>query len=168
MILAVNTAEPLVSLGRWDEASEVIERAQQLMPPVLAGSSLWRLSGDMAVARGDLAAADECVATIEAVLRGTRYKDEHQLALARLETEVRTAQDRPAEALAAAAAALDHIPVARSPRYVWPLLVAAARACTAADRDPALAGQAGALRARLRAPARELSVVGLARRARTG
>ena len=151
MTLAVNTAEPLVSLGRWDEASEVIERAQQLMPPVLAGSSLWRLSGDMAVARGDLAVADECVATIEAALRGTRYKDEHQLALARLETEVRTAQDRPAEAMAAAGAALDHIPVARSPRYVWPLLVAAARACTAADRDPALAGQAGALRARLRA-----------------
>ncbi len=160
--LAVNTAEPLVSLGRWDEAGEVLERARQLMPPVLAGSSLWRLSGDMAVARGDLAVADQCVATIEAALRGTRYKDEHQLALARLETEVRTAQDRPAEAMAAAGAALDHIPVARSPRYVWPLLVAAARACTAADRDPALAGQAGALRARLRAAAGELSVVGLA------
>jgi DNA-binding CsgD family transcriptional regulator len=160
--LAVNTAEPLVSLGRWDEAGEVIERARRLMPPVLAGSSLWRLSGDMAVARGDLAAADECVATIKAALRGTRYKDEHQLALARLETEVRTAQDRPAEAMAAAGAELDHIPVARSPRYVWPLLVAAARACTAADRDPVLAGQAAALRDRLRTAAATLGVVGLA------
>jgi ATP/maltotriose-dependent transcriptional regulator MalT len=160
--LAVNTAEPLVSLGRWDEAGEVIERARQLMPPVLAGSSLWRLSGDMAVARGDLAVADECVAMVKAALSGTRYKDEHQLALARLETEVRTAQDRPAEALAAAGAALDDIPVAHSPRYVWPLLVAAARACAAAARDPALTGEASALRGRLRTAAAELSVVGLA------
>jgi DNA-binding CsgD family transcriptional regulator len=75
---------------------------------------------------------------------------------------VRTAQDRPAEAMAVAGAALDHIPVARSPRYVWPLLVAAARACTAADRDPALAGEASALRGRLRTAAAELGEVGLA------
>ena len=54
VILAVNLAEPLASLGRWDEAAEVIERARKLMPPALTGSSLWRLSGDMAVARGDL------------------------------------------------------------------------------------------------------------------
>jgi ATP/maltotriose-dependent transcriptional regulator MalT len=101
------------------------------------------------------------VATVKAALRGTRYKDEHQLALARLETEVRTAQDRPAEALAAAAAALDNIPVARSARYVWPLLVAAARAAVA-DRDPALASQASALRGRLPAEAAKLGAVGLA------
>jgi DNA-binding CsgD family transcriptional regulator/tetratricopeptide (TPR) repeat protein len=160
--LAVNLAEPLVSLGRWDEAGEVLERAQQLMPPVLAGSSLWRLSGDMAVARGDLAAAADCVATVKAALRGTRYKDEHQLALARLETEVQTAQDRPAEALAVAGAAVDHITMTRSARYAWPLLVAAARACTAADRDPALAGEASVMRGRLRAEAAKLSAVGLA------
>ncbi|HEY9240346.1 MAG TPA: LuxR C-terminal-related transcriptional regulator, partial [Streptosporangiaceae bacterium] len=160
--LAVNLAEPLVSLGRWDEAGEVIERAQQLMPPVVHGSSLVRLSGDMAVARGDLAVAAECVATVAAALRGTRYKDEHQLALARLETELRTAQDRPAEALAVAGEAVDHIVEMRSARYGWPLLAAAARACAAADRDPALAGQAAALRGQLRHAAGQLSTVGLA------
>lgn len=52
-VLAINLAEPLVSLGRWDEAGEVIERVRQLLPPRLSRSSLWRLSGDMALARGD-------------------------------------------------------------------------------------------------------------------
>ncbi len=160
--LAVNLAEPLVSLGRWDEAGEVIERAHQLMPPVLAGSSLRRLAGDMAVARGELTTAAECVAAVKAALRGTRYKDEHQLALARLETEVRTAQGNLADALAVAGDALDQIAVTHSARYGWPLLVAAARAATAAARDPALAGPAAALRDRLRAEAGTLSAAGLA------
>jgi tetratricopeptide (TPR) repeat protein len=34
-VLAANVAEPLLSLGRWDEASEVIERALRLFPPRL-------------------------------------------------------------------------------------------------------------------------------------
>ncbi len=160
--LAVNLAEPLVSLGRWDEAGEVIERARKLMPPVLAGSSLWRLSGDMAVARGDLATAAECVSMVKAALRGTRYKDEHQLALARLDTEVGTAQDRPAEALAVAEDAVGQLLVTRSARYGWPLLVAAARACAAAARDPALASRAAALRGRLPDEAAKLTAYGLA------
>jgi tetratricopeptide (TPR) repeat protein len=99
-VLAINLAEPLVSLGRWDEAGEVIERALQLLPPRLSRSSLWRLTGDMALARGDLAAAAEAVASIKATLDRTRYKDEHQLPLARLEAELRLAQERPAGALA--------------------------------------------------------------------
>lgn len=52
-VLAINLAEPLVSPGRCDEAGEVIERVRQLLPPRLSRSSLWRLSGDMALARGD-------------------------------------------------------------------------------------------------------------------
>jgi len=94
-VLAINLAEPLVSLGRWDEAAEVIERALQLFPPRLSRSSLWRLSGDMSLARGDLAAADDSVTSIRAALRGIRYKDEYQLPAAVLETG---AADGPAAA----------------------------------------------------------------------
>ena len=94
-VLAVNLAEPLVSLGRWDEAGEVIERALELVPPRLSQASLWRLAGDMALARGDLDAAAGHVASIRAALDRTRYKDEHQLPLARLETELRVAQAGP-------------------------------------------------------------------------
>jgi DNA-binding CsgD family transcriptional regulator len=166
-VLAINLAEPLVSLGRWDEAAEVIERALQLLPPRLSRSSLWRLSGDMALARGDLAAAAEFMALIKAALKHTRYKDEHQLPRARLESELRLAQERPAEAIAVAEDALERFDLLRSPRYAWPLLTAAARACAAAAAagDRALLTGAMALRERLRTTAGKLTAEGLAQRA---
>src|SRR5262249_48476212 len=65
VVLAINLAEPLVSLGRWDEAAEVIDRAVRLFPPRPSRSVLWRLSGDIALARGDLTAAAEAVAPVK-------------------------------------------------------------------------------------------------------
>ena len=166
-VLAVNLAEPLVSLGRWDEAGEVIERALELLPPRLSRSSLWRLAGDMALARGDLDAAAEHVASIRAALDRTRYKDEHQLPLARLETELRVVQDRPAEALTVAEEAVGRFDLLPSPRYAWPLLAAAARASAPAfaGRDRVLLTRASALRDQLRAAAAKLAVEGLAQQA---
>ncbi len=166
-VLAINLAEPLVSLGRWDEAGEVIERAHQLLPPRLSRSSLWRLSGDMALARGDLTAASEFADLTRAALDRTRYKDQNQLPLARLETELRLAQERPAEALAVAEDALDRFDLLPSPRYAWPLLAAAARACdpAASAGDLALLARAAALRDRLRTAAAKLAAEGLAQRA---
>jgi DNA-binding CsgD family transcriptional regulator/tetratricopeptide (TPR) repeat protein len=165
--LAVNLAEPLVSLGRWDEAAEFIERAQEFMPPKVTRSSVWRLAGDLALARGDLAAAAERAASIRAALDGVRYKDEQQLPMARLESEVRLAQGRPAEALAAVADAVDRHNVLASPRYAWPLLVAGARAClaAAAPGDEALARRAEAFRDRLRADAGKLIADGVTQQA---
>ena len=96
--LAINLAEPLVSLGRWDEASAILERTLQLFPPLLGRSGLFRLSGDVALARGDLAAAAG-LRLEQAVLDGIRFKDENQLPLARLDTELQLARSRPAEAL---------------------------------------------------------------------
>jgi ATP/maltotriose-dependent transcriptional regulator MalT len=166
-VLAINLAEPLVSLGRWDEAGEVIERALQLLPPSLSRSSLWRLSGDMALARGDLDAAAEAVALIKAVLDRTRFKGEHQLPLARLETELRLAQGRPADALAVTGDALERFDLLRNARYAWPLLAAAARTCApaATARDRALSIRAAELRGRLRTAAGQLTVEGQAQRA---
>ena len=77
-----------MSLGRWDEATDVIERALQLVPVPLRRSSLWRLSGDIALARGDLAAAAEAIASIRAVVEDVAFKDERQPPLARLEARV--------------------------------------------------------------------------------
>ena len=163
-ILAINLAEPLVSLGRWDEAGEVIERALQLLPPRLSRSSLWRLSGDMALARGDLDAAGEALASVRTGVDGTRFKDEHQLPLARLEAELRLAQGRPAAALTAIEDVLERFDLLRSPRYGWPLLAAGVRVCapTATARDQALTARAVALRDRLRTAAGKLAAEGLA------
>ena len=167
VVLAVNLAEPLVSLGRWAEAADVIERTLQLFPPPLSRTALWALSGDVALARGDLPAAAGYVASIGAVLHGTRFKDEYQLPLAQQDTELRLAQDRPGEALSVAGDALGCLDSQPDLRYVWPLLVAGARACVAAAaaRDEALAARAATLRDRLRAEAGLLRADGVAQQA---
>jgi ATP/maltotriose-dependent transcriptional regulator MalT len=167
VILAVNLAEPLVSLGRWDEAAESIEHALEYMPPRVMRCSVWRLAGDLALARGDLAAADERTTSVRAVLDGVGYKDEHQLPVARLESEVRLAQGRPAEALASVEDALERYNVLASPRYAWPLLVVGVRACLAAGAagDRALARRADALRNRMRTDAGKLMADGVTQQA---
>ena len=163
--LASNVAEPLVSLGRWDEAGEVIERALRLFPPPLSRSCQWRLAGDIALARGDLPAAAESVASMRSVLDQARYDDQYHLPLIRLETELRLAQQRPADALSAIGDALDRHDMRPAPRYAWPVLVAGARACAAAGRESGLTAIAEELRERLRAEADALAAYGLAQQA---
>jgi DNA-binding CsgD family transcriptional regulator len=165
-VLAGDLAEPLVALGRWDEAAEIIDRALQLFAQRVYRTYLWRLAGDIALARGDLAAAAECVASIRAVLDDTRYLDQYHLPLVRLETDLALAQARPAEAWSVVQDALDRFDVLPSPRYTWPLLVAGARACAAITvRDDMLLAKATALRDRLRAVAGKLTAEGLVQRA---
>jgi ATP/maltotriose-dependent transcriptional regulator MalT len=164
-VLASDLAEPLLSLGRWDEAGEIIEGALQLFPSWVHRTYLWRLAGDVALARGDLAAADEYVASIKAVLEGTRHHDHYWLPLARLETEVLLVQGRSAEALAGVEDAVDRFDVRYIPRYAWPLLVAGARACAVGARGGDLIARAAAMLDRLRAESGKLPVEGLAQRA---
>ena len=164
-VLANNVAEPLVSLGRWDEADEVIERSLRLFPPRMNRACIWRLAGDVALARGDLPAASGFVASIRSVTEGSRYDPQYHLPLVRLETALRLAQGRPADALAAVADALDRWDVEENPRYTWPVLVAGAQACAVAAREGALASEAAALLGRLRAVAAGLPAAGAAQQA---
>ena len=166
-VLANNVAEPLLSLGRWDEAGEVIERALRLFPPRLNRACMWQLSGDIALARGDLPAATQFAALVRSVLDDIRYQDQYHLPMVRLETELRLAQGRPAEALSAVEDALERFDVRSSPRYGWPLLAAGARACAAAatGRHQALMAKAAAMRDRLYAEADKLVTDGLAQQA---
>jgi len=164
-VQAGNLAEPLVSLGRWEEAGEIIEGALLLFPPRVNRTYLWRLAGDIALAHGDLAAADESVASIRDVLDDTRYHDHYQLPLARLETEVLLVRGRSEEALAAVEDALDRSDMRHLPRYAWPLLVAGARACATAAREAGSAARAAAMLDRLRAEAGKLAVEGLVQQA---
>jgi ATP/maltotriose-dependent transcriptional regulator MalT len=166
-ILANNVAEPQLSLGRWDEASEVIERTLRLFPPRLTRACMWRLAGDIALARGDVPAAAESVSSMRSVLDDSRYRDQYHLPLVRLETELRLAQGRPAAALSAVEDALGRFAVRQSPRYAWPLLVAGARACAAAaaTHDAALIAKAAEMRDRLQAEAGKLAADGMAQQA---
>jgi tetratricopeptide (TPR) repeat protein len=62
--LAINVAEPLAALGRWDEAAEVLEHALALSPTRHTNrAALRQLAGELALRRGDLAAAAESAAS---------------------------------------------------------------------------------------------------------
>jgi DNA-binding CsgD family transcriptional regulator len=167
-LLAINQAEPLFSLGRWDEALTVINQATDLY---LASGPVHRamlqvIAGCIAAARDDLAAATRTVLAARDALRSARYEDQHQLPLARLEILVALGADGPAAALAAAGQVLDRLESGGSPRYVWPVVSAGASAVltaarqAAAVRDERLRDEAAAVADRLRMVAEKLEAFG--------
>jgi DNA-binding CsgD family transcriptional regulator len=165
--LAINVAEPLVSLGRWDEAIEVIERALALSPPQLNRLSLRLLGGEIALHRGNLADARAVATAARAVVGRAGYKGprggQYNLPLAQLEAELCLAEGRHADARDVIAAAADRYDLVREPRYAWPLLNVGARACAApgaAARDRAAAERAAELLGQLRTLARKMDAAG--------
>ena len=137
--LAINLAEPLLYLGRWDEAVEVAGRALDLAPPPpRTRVALWVLDGMIALARGDIAAAARRAGASRVVLAAGAYDEQYHLPLAELDVAVALAAEGPGAAVTAAAAALGQYDVsAASPRYAWPLLVTAATAAVQAAGEEA-------------------------------
>jgi DNA-binding NarL/FixJ family response regulator len=159
--LAINLAEPLWYLGRWDEAVDVAGRALDLAPPPRTRVGLWVVDGGIALARGDLAKAARRAAACRTVLTAGGFDDQHHLPLAELDIYLALAGKGPAAAVAVAADALRQYDVAlSSPRYAWPVLVSAATAATQAPGE-----EAAALLDRVRALAEKLEVCGPVQRA---
>ncbi|MBV9855984.1 MAG: AAA family ATPase [Streptosporangiaceae bacterium] len=142
--LAINVAEPLLALGRWDEGIQVTERALDLAPPPLTRTWLWIVRSAIALGRGDIRTAARHAAAARAVLSGARYEAQYHLPLAWLDVELAMAEGGAAAAVAAAVGALDRfdLPTA-SPRYAWPVVAAAARAAAAAHVLVARGGSGG-------------------------
>jgi DNA-binding NarL/FixJ family response regulator len=164
--LAINVAEPLVSLGRWDEAIDVIEHALVLSPPRINRLALRLLAGHIAFRRGDLAGAQELADAVSAGLsragkQGCR-EAQYYLPLAQLEAELFLAEGRPADARDVVTAAADRFDLVHDARYAWPLLAVGARACAASAtvRGPAAAERAGDLLGRLRTLAAKMDAWG--------
>jgi DNA-binding CsgD family transcriptional regulator len=159
--LAINVAEPLMYLGRWDEAVEVAERALDLAPPTLTRVGLWIACASIALARGDIATAVRRATASRTVLSGSRYNDQEHLPQAALDIEFSLATKGPAAAVDLAAEMLGQYDLsASSPRYVWPVLAAAAAAARQAPGETA-----DALLCRLRTLAEKLEVSGPVQRA---
>jgi len=159
--LAINLAEPLFYLGRWDEAVEVAGRALDLAPPPRTRVGLWIVDGAIAVARGDYAMAARRANSSRQVLAAGGFDEQHHLPLAWLEVDTALAAEGPAAAVAVAMDALQRYDVPMcSPRYGWPLLVSAATAATQAPGE-----EAAALLDRVRTFAEKLEVNGPVQRA---
>ena len=159
--LAINLAEPLWYLGRWDEAVQVAGRALDLAPLPRTRVGLWTVDGAIALARGDLATAGRRAAACRAVLAAGGFDEQHHLPLACLDIELALAGEGPAAAVAVATEALAQYDLSlHSPRYAWPLLVSAATAAIQAPGE-----NAAVLLDRLRALAEKLDVCGPVQRA---
>lgn len=121
---AGNLAEALIALGRWDEAAETVEHALRLTPTPSLRAYLMVLAGTIALARGDLGAAQDAAAQAREVFtRGTSYAQDHLL-LVRMEVDLRKAQGRMADAARLVEEALRS--GRTSPRYLWPVIEAGA------------------------------------------
>jgi len=173
-LLAINQAEPLFALGHWDESLTIASEATDfyLAPGPVHRAMLQIIIGSIVLARGDLAAAAQNVLAARDALRSTRYEDQHQLPLARLEIMLTLGQDGPAAALEVAQQAMDRFELSGStPRYAWPVVAAGAGAVLAAARqagaihDERLRDEAAATLDRLRTVAEKLGTFGQEQRA---
>jgi DNA-binding CsgD family transcriptional regulator len=168
-LLAINRAEPLFALGRWDEALTVANGAIDfnLAPGPVHRAMLWTVTGSVAIAQGDLAAASRATSAARDMMRAARYEDQHQLPLAQLEILLALATAGPSAAIATASQAIERFDLlGSSPRYAWPVVVAGAGAVLAAIRqaevahDEHLRDEAAAALDRLRTVAEKLESFG--------
>jgi ATP/maltotriose-dependent transcriptional regulator MalT len=173
-VLAINQAEPLYALGRWDEALKITTGAMDLYlaPGPMHRALLQVIGGSIALARGDLAAAAQTVMPARDALSSARYEDQHQLALAKLEILFALGRDGPAAGLATASQIMDRFELSgSSPRYAWPVVVAGASTVLAAAglagvaHDERLRDEAAAVAERLRTVAEKLGTFGPVQRA---
>ena len=173
-VLAINQAEPLFALGRWDEALKIASGAMDLYlaPGPMHRAILRVITGSIALARGDLAGPAQAVLAARDALGSARYEDQHQLPLARLEILLALGKDGPAPALAATSQIMDRFELSgSSPRYAWPVVAAGASAVLAAAglagvaHDERLRDEAGCLAERLRTVAEKLGTFGPAQQA---
>lgn len=128
-ILTGNLAAPLIALGRWDEASEILERALETDPPLLSRVDRQTQQGMIALYRGDRAFAAAVVESAHAAFgRDYLWTVSEQGDCLELEIRLRRAEGRPAEALDV----LDRALAADAPNSLdkdWPVVLAGAGAC---------------------------------------
>ena len=134
--LAINVAEPLFALGRWDESLEMAERALELSPPTLHRAALWGRQAYVTVARGQVEAASEALSAAHQVLSDARFEYQYHLPQAELTVQLRMVADGPAAALDEAIAVTERYDLSSAiPVNGWPLVIALAHVSLAALRQ---------------------------------
>ncbi|WP_344824146.1 ATP-binding protein [Actinocorallia longicatena] len=138
--LAINHAESLYSLGRWDEALVVLEQALESDPPRPHQACLLQLAAHILYARGDLEGAAQRIAQCRRI--GAWEIDrrlQEYLPMVQIEAQLAAAEGRPGEALEILAEVLPFSGRPDDSRYTWPALIVAARcASTVEELEPFL------------------------------
>jgi DNA-binding CsgD family transcriptional regulator/tetratricopeptide (TPR) repeat protein len=119
--LATVLAHALWSVGRWDEAVEVVDRALELDPNPVDRAPLVAVKGEILCERGDVTAA---AALLPDAGRFDAEFDTlaERLRSARFAAVVRGAQGRADDAFAIVLHALEVAGVEREPHLAWPLV----------------------------------------------
>jgi DNA-binding CsgD family transcriptional regulator/tetratricopeptide (TPR) repeat protein len=159
--LAINLAEPLVSLGRWDEALLVIEHAIDLAPPAPYRASLQGFACDIALARGQFDRAEQLLESSGSVFSRGTYRNQTVLPHLCREVKLLRARGELDEAVRAAERVLDTQDLLESPRYSWPVLVTFAQVARSVVAQGGVSPQvrlAESILSRLRGLAGELRV----------
>ncbi|SEH02555.1 regulatory protein, luxR family [Nonomuraea solani] len=125
--LAANLAEPLTSLGRWQEARDVISTALALGPPPIHRAWILMVLGTVAVLEGAHDEAAEIVRQARPLMRGRSRGYDSCLEPDLLECRLAVARAD----LGRARRVVDHVlaehDLTLSRRYAWPLLALGAR-----------------------------------------
>ncbi|MFC4056378.1 AAA family ATPase [Actinomadura syzygii] len=129
--LSINQAEPLVSLGRWDEALAVLNHAMEQDPAVTTRTSLLVLSGWVSLARGDIGTARARLVLSSEImnLKMKWMKTQDYFTMLWLEANILLAEGDARAALDAVRPVLDHSGLPDDARYAWPTLAVAVAAC---------------------------------------
>jgi DNA-binding CsgD family transcriptional regulator/tetratricopeptide (TPR) repeat protein len=131
-MLAGNTAEPLLALGQWDEAEQLITRTLELDPPDIHTFHLMRLQAWLLLWRGDIAGAVTVLDELSVLQTGRVSNSQYTMPITQTAAEVALAQGDPAAAWQHVSGALD---LPASPGYRLPLLAAGAAALGAMLRS---------------------------------
>ncbi len=129
IMLAANTVEPLAALGRWDEATTLLEPALALTPPPGFRVHLQRMKLWLLTWQGELAAADELWHAWAPMWRvQSQIEEQSRLGGARVEAELALGLGDIDRAWRAVGVLLhDHRPMSG---YDLPLLASAAKTLT--------------------------------------
>lgn len=125
-IILGNAAEPLIALGRWDKADQLITRGLELDPPMRHFWQLTSLRTAILLWRGDVDAAERTFGEVRQIAGQRDVDPQYSISASQLAAEIALARNDADEAWALVASCLD------ATRRVWgyglPLLATGARA----------------------------------------
>lgn len=141
---ATNLASALFSLGRWNEAEQVVTEALAERPTGVYLAYPHLMLTEISVARGDVDAAKEHHAVAVQSVDATFGHVEGSLPMVRLEAEIALMEQRITEARQLVADSLDRARVhGCAAAYAWPLLATGARIEARARAQGAPPGDGG-------------------------